>query len=183
MSTLIFSILASVLFLFSIATSQWQSASENTLIASLYIIKKDTHDYCINLKLVTNHQDKANHCYHISGDQWMFSAQVIQLKPWLRFFDLKPLYRLGTLSGIYNSIEMEKNLHKTIYPIAQDSSIDLWQVLTDYPKITSLFVEAKYGNAVFMPLINHTQYDIYLTNSGLISKIHMNKMANNDTIS
>ncbi|TNF69287.1 MAG: hypothetical protein EP298_03890 [Gammaproteobacteria bacterium] len=182
-STLIFSILSSTLFLLSIATNQWQSASENTLIASLYITQKTEHDYCINLNFKSNKiTNKPNRCYHISGDQWMFSAQVIQLKPWLRFLNLKPLYRLGTLSGIYDNIEMEQTQHKTIYPIEQRSSIDLWQLLTNYPTITSWFVEAKYGNAVFMPLINHAQYNIYLTNTGLMSKLHIISDINSDII-
>lgn len=170
-STLVFSSLASIIFLLCIAISQWQIATDSRPIANLYIQKAADYSYRIKLNLQNNSDDEY---YLISGDQWELSAQIIQPKPWLSFFNLKPLYRFSTLSGLYNDIELERTSIKTIYPIEAQSKIDLWHLIKTFPTIASFFIQAKYGNAVFMPLHDHAHYLIYLTNSGLTSRLQNN---------
>jgi hypothetical protein len=106
----------------------------------------------------------------ISGDQWIVTAQIVQFKSWLRYFGFGPFYRFGMIAGLYNDVQQENTKKKQAYKLQDNDNFDLWELIKNHPSIASFFVSYQYGNAVFMPLIPNTKYDIYLSSTGLVAK-------------
>lgn len=105
----------------------------------------------------------------LSGDEWQLDARVLKWKGWANLFGLDAQYRLERVSGRYRDINQERTGERTVYALAENPGLDLWQVTLDHP--TRLpFVDAVYGNAAYMPMSDGARYEVSITQTGLIAR-------------
>ena len=102
----------------------------------------------------------------IMGDQWQLDSRVIRWKLPIARLGFDNLYRLERLSGRYQSIEEERNMARTIYLISLSEPVDIWAWLHSNSYLNK-WVEADYGNAVFAPMVDGAQFNVYLGRDGL----------------
>jgi hypothetical protein len=108
--------------------------------------------------------------YELHGDQWQLDSRVIKWSNMLVRFGMDTGYRLDRLSGRYLSLDDERKKPRKLYALNESStSVDTWMWLNQYDDLIT-FVDARYGSAVFLPMINNGFYQISLTNSGLIAR-------------
>lgn len=105
----------------------------------------------------------------LSGDEWQLDARVLKWKGWANLFGLDAQYRLERVSGRYRNIDQERTAERTVYALAENPGLDLWQLTLDYP--TRLpFVDAVYGNAAYMPMSDGARYEVSIAQTGLIAR-------------
>ncbi|HEY0943581.1 MAG TPA: hypothetical protein VGE08_26080 [Steroidobacter sp.] len=105
----------------------------------------------------------------LSGDEWQLDARVLKWKGWANLFGLDSQYRLERVSGRYRNIDQERSAERTVYALAENPGLDLWQITLDRPNRLP-FVDAVYGNAAYMPMSDGARYEVSITQSGLIAR-------------
>ena len=114
-------------------------------------------------------QDGEMQMFMLAGDEWQLDARVLKWKGWANLFGLDAQYRLERVSGRYRDINQERTGERTVYALAENPGLDLWQATLDHP--TRLpFVDAVYGNAAYMPMSDGARYEVSVTQSGLIAR-------------
>ena len=104
--------------------------------------------------------------FTLRGDQWQLDARILRFDGLLRWVGLRPMYQLDRLGGRYVTLEQERSEERTVYGLAQQGPVDVWAMDR---RIGIPFVEARYGNAVFMPLKDGAQYAVKLGATGLVA--------------
>ncbi len=105
----------------------------------------------------------------LSGDEWQLDARVLKWKGWANLFGLDAQYRLERVSGRYRDITQERTAERTVYPLAENPGLDLWQLTLDKPDRLP-FVDAVYGNAAYMPMSDGARYEVTISQTGLIAR-------------
>ncbi|MCD8524145.1 MAG: hypothetical protein LRY66_13005 [Saccharospirillaceae bacterium] len=121
-------------------------------------------DQVFDLTLVDN--DNRERRFKILGDQWQLDVRLLVWKGPVAALGATPLYRLERLSGRYLSLEQERTAERSVYSLAESRWFDLWDSLRDH----KFWLEAQFGSAVYMPLINGAVYSVQLTSKGLIAR-------------
>lgn len=105
----------------------------------------------------------------LSGDEWQLDARVLKWKGWANLFGLDAQYRLERVSGRYRDITQERTAERTVYPLAENPGVDLWQLTLDKPDRLP-FVDAVYGNAAYMPMSDGARYEVTISQTGLVAR-------------
>jgi hypothetical protein len=109
--------------------------------------------------------------YYLRGDQWQMDARIIRWKGLLNQAGGKPGYRLERISGRYISIEDERSRERTVHALRDEKEfgIDLWAWA--YKKqANGPLIDAVYGSATFVPMVDGALYEVALSHTGLLAK-------------
>lgn len=105
----------------------------------------------------------------LAGDEWQLDARILKWKGWANLLGLDAQYRLERVGGRYRDIEQERHAERTVYELAENSGVDLWELSTRYPAWMP-FVDAIYGSAAYLPMADGARYEVKMTQSGLIAR-------------
>ena len=110
-----------------------------------------------------------NQTFELYGDQWQLDSRIIKWHNFLSKMGLKTGYRLDRINGRYLSLHDEQTKKRSIYSLNESlAGVDIWQWLK---KSKGRFlVDARYGNSVFLPMVDSGQYQISLSSSGLLAR-------------
>ena len=118
----------------------------------------------------------ATNLYPLHGDEWRIEAQVLKWKPWANVVGLDTQYRLDRLSGRYQSTQQEINAERSVHPLAVAENdnglpwkISTWDTARKYRRYVDA-VDTLYGGAAYMPMADGAQYEVWITQSGLIAR-------------
>lgn len=134
-------------------------AQEGQALATLTFTKMDQQEFDVELVRSNNSKD----LYRLNGDQWQLDVRLIDAP--IFSFDGLPSYKLDRLSGRYLSLEQERTELRSIHGLAGDSGLDFWQHLTGGSGLGLL--EAQYGSASFMPMVNGAIFQVVLLENGI----------------
>lgn len=101
----------------------------------------------------------------LAGDDWQLDARVVKWTPFAVLSGLDPVYRLDRISGRYRDIDTERSRAKTVYDLATDSGLDLWQLAQRYPRWLP-FVDTEFGSGAYLPMRDGAVYDVTLSPLG-----------------
>lgn len=136
-------------------------------IATISFVKVDEFTYKATLVFTDSGKTQD---YELKGDQWQLDARVIRWKGAFRAIGGKPGYRLDRISGRYLSLEDERLRERTVYSLGEkELGPDLW-AWVHKKKEAMPWVEAAYGSATFVPMVDGGLYEVALSNSGLVAK-------------
>src|SRR5690606_13124189 len=106
----------------------------------------------------------------LAGDQWQLDARVIRWSVPALLAGLPPLYRLERLSGRYQDIGQEREAERTVHALDDDAFPDLWTLKRLHPGWLP-FVDADYGSAAYLPLLDGARYSVVLNaRGGLVAR-------------
>ena len=118
----------------------------------------------------------ATNLYPLHGDEWRIEAQVLKWKPWANVMGLDTQYRLDRLSGRYQSVEQEINAERSVHPLTPTETdnglpwkISTWDTARKYRRYVDA-VDTLYGGAAYMPMADGAQYEVWITQSGLVAR-------------
>lgn len=103
--------------------------------------------------------------YAVSGDQWQLDARVVRWTLPGTLIGLPPLYRLERLSGRYADIAQEREAPRSVHALDTRAFPDLWTLKRQHPGWLP-FVDADYGSAAYLPLLDDAQYAVVLNARG-----------------
>ncbi len=114
--------------------------------------------------------------YPLHGDEWRIEAQVLKWKPRYNVIGLDTQYRLDRLSGRYRSVQQELTAERSAYDLSggdvatrQPWDLQVWDVARQYRRYVDA-VDTLYGGGAFMPMADGGEYEVTITQSGLIAR-------------
>lgn len=114
--------------------------------------------------------DGQHRTFELRGDEWQLDARVIRWKLPAILAGAPTLYRLERLSGRYGDVKQELEAPRSAHALAEDAFPDLWTLRRQYPQFLP-FVDADYGSAAYLPMLDGARYDVTLgPRGGLVAR-------------
>lgn len=106
------------------------------------------------------HENAALH-----GDEWQLDARVIKWTPRAVELGARPLYRVDRLSGRFHDAAQAADTKPSVVDLGGESMLDLWQLKREFPQWLP-WIDADYGSAAYLPLVDGASYRVTLSASG-----------------
>lgn len=103
----------------------------------------------------------------LRGDEWQIDARVLKWTGLANLLGMKTAYRLERLSGRYRDIQQERKDVHTVFRLDNDRGIDLWALVQKGERKLP-WLDAVYGSAAYMPMVDKAQYQVSISTSGLV---------------
>lgn len=107
--------------------------------------------------------------FELHGDEWQMDARIVNWTPPATIFGMEPIYRLERLSGRFSDIARERSEPRTVHALTDSPGIDVWSVARRFPVFLP-GVDAYYGTATYVPMLDGARYEISLTRDALIAR-------------
>ncbi len=101
----------------------------------------------------------------LAGDDWQLDARVIKWDTRAVVLGAPALYRLDRITGRYRDIEQERVAPKSVAALSTASTLDLWTLKQKFPRYLP-WVDADYGSAAYLPLVDGGRYTVTLAAAG-----------------
>jgi hypothetical protein len=105
----------------------------------------------------------------LRGDDWQIDARVLKWRGMAVLLGFDTLYRLDRVSGRYRDIDQEKTAPRTVYSLNEEKGLDLWLMAKKYKRWIP-WVDALYGSATYMPMIDGASYNVFVSPAGLLAR-------------
>lgn len=146
----------------------YQRLTYETVIADVYV--REIGPQKFQLSLSYSDADNDQHYYVLEGDQWQLDARVLKWKSWANLIGLDSFYQLDRLSGRYANVNHARTRKPSVHDLStQSQGLDIWkmkQLMRD--KIG--FVDALFGQGVFMPMVDGSHFKVSIGQQGLITR-------------
>jgi len=109
--------------------------------------------------------------FMLRGDEFQIDARVLKWNGLANLLGFDTAYRLDRIGGRYSNIDDERTLPRTVYALTRPDRIDLWDLVHRYHSWVP-WIDALYGSAAYLPMADGAQYDIGVSQSGLIARPH-----------
>jgi len=160
------SVVVIVLLLVALDLFTYRQLLADKTIATISFTQRGNQMYDGALVYHTGHQ----RVFELHGDQWQLDARVFQWPKILHQWGIKPGYRLDRISGRYLTLDDENTKKRTVYSLSDSlTDVDIWMWLKRMSEWLPI-VDAYYGSATFVPMVDGGQYEIALSASGLLSR-------------
>lgn len=114
--------------------------------------------------------DGQHRSFELRGDEWQLDARVIRWKLPALLAGAPTLYRLERLSGRYGDVKQELEAPRSVHALAEDAFPDLWTLRRQFPQYLP-FVDADYGSAAYLPMLEGARYEVTLgPRGGLLAR-------------
>ena len=105
----------------------------------------------------------------LRGDEWQIDARVLKWHGTAVLIGFDTLYRLDRLSGRYWDLSKERTGPRTVYSLSEEPGLDLWMIAKRYARWIP-WVDAVYGSATYMPMVDGVHYTVSVSSSGLLAR-------------
>ena len=103
----------------------------------------------------------------IAGDEIYIDAHILKWQPLANLIGLHTAYELDRVGGRYRDIEQERAAERTLKSLSQDKVVNLFKLRQLYTILAPL-LDAKYGSATFIPVMQPAELELRISTSGLL---------------
>ena len=107
--------------------------------------------------------------YMLFGDEWQIDARILKWTGPATLAGLDSRYRLERISGRYRDLRQEREGQRSVYSLSHEPGLAVWPFLARIQRHTG-WVDAYYGNSTFLPMADQAQYQVVLTQSGILAR-------------
>ena len=156
---------AAIIFLVNLNIYTYHVFTDEEPIAELRFEYIETQTFRLHYKPT----DGVEQVYVLHGDECRIESRILKWHGLANMVGLETVFRLERLSGRYMNIEHERTAERSVFALAADTGVDIWGMANEYTDWVP-WVDAVYGNGVYVPMVSHAQYSISMTNSGLVAR-------------
>jgi hypothetical protein len=103
----------------------------------------------------------------IAGDEIYIDAHILKWQPLANLIGLHTAYELDRVGGRYRDIEQERAAERTLHSLSQEKVVNLFQ-LRQLNTFLAPLLDAKYGSATFIPVMQPAELELRISTSGLL---------------
>jgi len=107
--------------------------------------------------------------FEMRGDEWQMDARVLKWRGMALVLGVDTFYRLDRLSGRYHDIRQERSGPRTVYSLSDERGLDMWTLARRHGRWIP-WVDALYGSATYMPMVDGARYGVFISASGLLAR-------------
>ena len=116
--------------------------------------------------------------FELVGDQLYVDAHILRWKAIGTLVGLKTAYELDRVAGRYSLLEEEQTSPRTVFSVAREKPIDLFDLRRTYELLEPL-VDAEYGSATFIGADRKATFELRVSTTGLLFReIVRNRVSN-----
>ena len=157
---------SAVMMLLASNTLVYQRLSYETPVARIHFTQQSPQNFLVTLK----QHDGQTRQFDLRGDEWQLDARILRWHGLANVLGLDAQYRLHRLSGRYQRLEQARAAPPSVYDISEPPPLDVWQLAAQYGDWLNWLVDAAYGSAVYLPMSDDAEYEIQLSQSGLLAR-------------
>lgn len=105
--------------------------------------------------------------YKLAGDALYVDAHILKWKPVANILGLHTAYELDRVSGRYADLQDELSKPRTLYAMAHDKPLNLFNLRQRYALLSPL-LDAQYGSAAFISADKPAKYEVRVSTTGLL---------------
>ncbi|GBF29515.1 hypothetical protein MnTg03_01088 [bacterium MnTg03] len=106
--------------------------------------------------------------YSLYGDEWQLDTRIIKWKSWANVIGLDSYYQLERLSGRYANIEQANDSPPSAHQLTgEQKGLSIWK-LKNLMKSNMPFLDAYYGQSIFIPMRDGAKFRVSLSQAGLV---------------
>lgn len=105
----------------------------------------------------------------LEGDEWQLDARVLKWRGVANLLGLDARYRLERIRGRYRDLERERRGPHSVHQLAPQQGLDLWTLAERHGRWLP-WVDAVYGSAAYLPMVDGARYSVSLSQSGLVAR-------------
>ena len=105
----------------------------------------------------------------LAGDEWQIDARVLKWRSLANLLGFDTAYRLERISGRYADLARERTAERTVYALNPPDRVDVWSLGRTWRRYLP-WVDARYGSAVYLPMQDGAQYEVFVSQSGLVAR-------------
>lgn len=109
--------------------------------------------------------DGTHESVQLAGDEWQLDARVIKWTPRAVTLGAQPLYRVERVSGRWRDVTQAQAQAPTVAAVGGEGALDLWRLRHEFPQWLA-WVDADYGSAAYMPMLDGARYTVTLAAGG-----------------
>ena len=113
--------------------------------------------------------DQLSQSFELRGDEWQVDARVLKWSGLATLLGMETAYQLDRINGRYRNLQEERQLPRTVFSLYQQRGVDVWKLAREYRGWLP-WVDAVYGSATYMPMVDRGEYALNITTSGLIAR-------------
>ncbi len=136
-------------------------------VARVHAVPISNQNHLMSVEL-TLYDDNGNpttvQTYEVKGDEWMVQGNILKFPGWMNILGFHSGFKLTRLEGRFDDPNMEANEKHTV--VVLNGGDDNFFKTAQQQAWTNPFVEAAYGNAVFVRADSMT-YDVYASQDAL----------------
>lgn len=159
--SLVFLLLATLATVAGLSLQGYRRLTLETTIATLDARQLAEQRYAVRLE----YPDGTRRNVELAGDQWQLDARVIKWQPRAVMFGAPPLYRVERLGGRHADAAQERERPRSVIELADANPLDLLDLKRRFPRWMG-WVDADYGSAAYLPLVDGGRYVVTLAASG-----------------
>ncbi len=107
--------------------------------------------------------------FELAGDEVYVDAQILKWKPMANVFGLHTAYELDRIAGRYRSIDHERSAPRTVFSLARDKPLDLFDLRQRYTFLAPL-LDAEYGSASYVSVSRPAEIELRVSTTGLLMR-------------
>ncbi|OGB91666.1 MAG: hypothetical protein A2Z31_09400 [candidate division NC10 bacterium RBG_16_65_8] len=107
--------------------------------------------------------------FDVRGNEWQLDARILKWRGMATVLGLDTVYRLDRFSGRYRDVMQERERTRSVYGLSDEPGLDLWALARRYPRWLP-WVDAVYGSATYMPMVNGATYRVTASQTGLLAR-------------
>jgi hypothetical protein len=161
MWTAVFLIIAAITAGLALAIRSYHLLSAEAPVATLSARQLGPQQFAVRIDL----PDGTHRSADLRGDEWQLDAHVIKWTPRAVALGAQPLYRLDRLASRYRDTAQAQTTPPSVVALNEDSIIDLWRLKQQFPRWLP-WIDADYGSAAYLPLVDGGTYTATLSASG-----------------
>lgn len=106
--------------------------------------------------------------YSLYGDEWQLDTRIIKWKSWANVIGMDSYYQLERLSGRYANIEQANDSPPSAHQLTgEQKGLSIWK-LKNLMKSNMPFLDAYYGQSIFVPMRDGAKFRVSLSQAGLV---------------
>jgi hypothetical protein len=146
----------------------YQQLTREQPVGDIHFTRWGTQQYVATLTLADNTAAVPLE-FSLLGDEAQLDARILKWKGIGNLLGFETLYRLERLGGRYRNVADETGKERTVYALAENPGIEIWSLVNQYQQWLP-WVDATYGNAVYLPMAHDAVYSLSMSNSGLVAR-------------
>lgn len=139
----------------------WRRLTAEALVATIDVHRLGPQRYAVTVTT----PDGAQRDVELAGDDWQLDARVIKWRPAAVVLGAPALYQLDRIGGRYRDPAQEREAPRSVVALAPRPAFDLWYLKQRHPRWLP-WVDADYGSAAYLPLVDGGRYEVTLASAG-----------------
>jgi len=146
-----------------LGTQGYQTLTRETVAARISVSPVAPQRFAATFRYPDGRVDN----FIIAGDEIYVDAHILKWQPLANFFGLHTAYELDRVGGRYRDIEQERTAERTIKSLNLDKPVNIFD-LRQRHTLLALLLDAKYGSATFVPVIQAAELELRVSTTGLL---------------